>query len=165
MKKRSTKFLSLLLSLLMVVTILPAGTLTAQAADSRVENAISWAVSVANNNYYGYSQNWSRRNGTPDFDCSSLVSWAFHNAGFSVQGGLNTRNMRNAFVNAGFAWIQRRKFRDFRQGVTICNAAIFFSRKVSIQRFILAVGRMLVLMRIIMEFPVEPGAVNHGPAK
>mgnify|MGYP000781409599 FL=1 len=105
MKKRSTKFLSLLLSLLMVVTILPAGTLTAQAADSRVENAISWAVSVANNNYYGYSQNWSRRNGTPDFDCSSLVSWAFHNAGFSVQGGLNTRNMRNAFVNAGFAWI------------------------------------------------------------
>ena len=24
---------------------------------------------------------------------------------------------------------------------------------------------MLVLMRIIMEFPVEPGAVNHGPAK
>ena len=80
MKKRSTKFLSLLLSLLMVVTILPAGTLTAQAADSRVENAISWAVSVANNNYYGYSQNWSRRNGTPDFDCSSLVSWAFHYA-------------------------------------------------------------------------------------
>ena len=48
MKKRSTKFLSLLLSLLMVVTILPAGTLTAQAADSRVENAISWAVSAAN---------------------------------------------------------------------------------------------------------------------
>lgn len=162
MKKRSTKFLSLLLSLLMVVTILPAGTLTAQAADSRVENAISWAVSVANNNYYGYSQNWSRRNGTPDFDCSSLVSWAFHNAGFSVQGGLNTRNMRNAFVNAGFAWIPASQIPGF---PSICNAAIFFSRKVSIQRFILAVGRMLVLMRIIMEFPVEPGAVNHGPAK
>lgn len=105
MKKRSTRFLSLLLSLLMLISVFPAGTMTAQAADSRVENAISWAVSVANNNYYGYSQNWSRRNGTPDFDCSSLVSWAFHNAGFSVQGGLNTRNMRNAFVNAGFAWI------------------------------------------------------------
>ena len=44
MKKRSTKFLSLLLSLLMVVTILPAGTLTAQAADSRVENAISFFI-------------------------------------------------------------------------------------------------------------------------
>lgn len=112
-KKLSTRIFSIFLSLLMVVSILPAGVITAQAADSRIESAINWAVSIANNNYYGYSQAVSRRNGTPDFDCSSLVSWAFHNTGFNVQGGLNTRTMRQAFVNAGFTWIPASQISGF----------------------------------------------------
>lgn len=64
-----------------------------------VEKAIQWAVSIANDNSHGYSQ--SNRTG-PNYDCSSLVSTAFKNAGFNVSGSLNTASMRDAFQKAGF---------------------------------------------------------------
>ena len=53
-QKISIRICSIFLSLLMVVTILPLGAIRASAADSKIENAISWAIEIANNNYYGY---------------------------------------------------------------------------------------------------------------
>jgi len=74
--------------------------ITAQAAlDSRVEKAIAWAVSIANDNSHGYSQ--SNRNG-PDYDCSSFVSTAFKMGGFNVSENCWTGNMQAAFENVGF---------------------------------------------------------------
>lgn len=94
MKKR---ILSGALALCMVITLLP---MPAQAAlDSRVERAISWAISIANDDSHGYDQ--THRNG-PDYDCSSLVSTAFRQGGFNVSGSCWTGNMEQAFTAVGF---------------------------------------------------------------
>lgn len=74
-------------------------TVAATSLDSRVEAAIQWAISIANDNSHGYSQ--ANRNG-PDYDCSSFVSTAFKNGGFSVSGSLNTSSMKSAFEKVGF---------------------------------------------------------------
>lgn len=96
----SKKSLSMFLALIMIVTILPYNAIMAEAAtDSRVEKAIEWAISIANDNTHGYSQ--EGRTG-PDYDCSSFVSTAFKNGGFSVSGSLGTGNMKDSFVKKGF---------------------------------------------------------------
>lgn len=74
----------------------------AKAASTVVENAISWAISIANNNSHGYSQ--SSRWG-PDYDCSSFVISAFKAAGVNVGTATTTRNMRSQFTQHGFQWI------------------------------------------------------------
>lgn len=74
--------------------------LKASAVDSRVEQAVQTAIAVANDNSHGYSQ--SSRWG-PDYDCSSLVYYAFSSAGFSFSPTwFDTRNMGSALINAGF---------------------------------------------------------------
>ena len=90
-----------MLSFLLIATIIPWNSIMADAAslDSRVEAAIQWAISIANDDSHGYSQ--SNRNG-PNYDCSSFVSTAFKNGGFSVSGSLNTSSMADAFVKVGF---------------------------------------------------------------
>ncbi len=73
------------------------------AADSKVENAINWAIRIANDNSHGYSQ--STRWG-PHYDCSSFVYSAFYNAGFSLPKNSGyTQTMVKDFTNAGFSWI------------------------------------------------------------
>lgn len=74
----------------------------AKAVSSVVENAISWAISIANNNSHGYSQ--SNRWG-PDYDCSSFVISAFKSAGVNVGTATYTGNMRSQFIQHGFRWI------------------------------------------------------------
>lgn len=71
--KKIRRFISSLLCLTIVSSIISIGTITTNAA-SVVENAISWAVSIANDNSHGYSQQsrWG-----PDYDCSSFVISAF----------------------------------------------------------------------------------------
>ena len=66
---------------------------SAQAIDSRVERAVQWAINIANDPSHGYSQGAENatayrpyegsRDG-PDYDCSSLVYYAFHHAGFNI---------------------------------------------------------------------------------
>ena len=46
---------------------------------SGVEGACLWAVGIADDNSHGYDQ--PTRDGGVDFDCSSLVSWAFRENG------------------------------------------------------------------------------------
>ena len=73
-----------------------------KAADAKVENAINWAIGIANDNSHGYSQ--SNRWG-PDYDCSSFVISAFRSAGFNTGSAANTGNMRSQFTQNGFDWI------------------------------------------------------------
>ncbi len=91
------KVICFLLTLCICFSTLP---ITAQATiDSRVERAISWAISIANDDSHGYDQ--THRNG-PDYDCSSLVSTAFRQGGFNVSGSCWTGNMEQAFTAVGF---------------------------------------------------------------
>lgn len=85
MKKISKRILSIFLSLLMIVSVLPVGVLSANAASPSLQNAINWAVAVANDNSHGYSWVSAWRNG-PDYDCSSLVGNALYNGGFTSAG-------------------------------------------------------------------------------
>ena len=75
------------------------------APNANVEAAIQWAIGIANDDTHGYSQ--ESRNG-PNYDCSSLVCWAFHNAGFNTvpngSSATNTNGMRELFVSRGFTW-------------------------------------------------------------
>lgn len=97
MKRATQRILSIILSLCTILTFLP--TTTYAALDSRVERAISWAISIANDNSHGYSQ--THRNG-PDYDCSSFVSTAFRQGGFNVSGSNWTGSMEQAFTSVGF---------------------------------------------------------------
>lgn len=76
-------------------------------AGTVIENAVSWALAIANDNSHGYSQLSNRRWGNPDYDCSSFVITAFKNAGCNVGAATYTGNMRSVFVNAGFTWIPK----------------------------------------------------------
>ena len=68
---------------------------------SVIENAVSWAVKIAEDNTHGYSQSvrWG-----PSYDCSSLVISAFEAAGLPLKaaGAVTTRNMRDAMIKNGF---------------------------------------------------------------
>lgn len=68
---------------------------------SVIDKAVSWAMSIANDNSHGYSQadRWG-----PDYDCSSMVISAFEFAGVPVRskGATYTGNMRAAFLSCGF---------------------------------------------------------------
>ena len=65
----------------------------AQATDSRVELAVQWAIDIANDQSHGYSQGtenatayrpYTGSRDAPDYDCSSLVYYAFDHAGFNI---------------------------------------------------------------------------------
>lgn len=68
---------------------------------STISKAVDWALSIANDNSHGYSQQnrWG-----PDYDCSSLVISAWEQAGVKVKssGATYTGNMRGPFLQCGF---------------------------------------------------------------
>ena len=69
-----------------------------QAKNIVIEYATSWAIQIANDNTHGYDQ--KNRQG-PDYDCSSLVSNAYHKInGIDVNN--STRTMRDNFKANGF---------------------------------------------------------------
>ena len=71
---------------------------------SGVEGAVQWAISIADDPSHGYDQ--PTRDGGVDFDCSSLVSWAFRENGFEVPWpSPSTYTMRSIFQGLGFQWI------------------------------------------------------------
>lgn len=65
---------------------------------SVIDSAVSWALSIANNNSHGYDQ--SGRWG-PDYDCSSLVISAFKQAGIPLTCTY-TGNMLSDMLAKGF---------------------------------------------------------------
>ena len=66
-----------------------------------IEAAVEWAVGIANDNSHGYDQ--THRDG-PDYDCSSLICWAYYNAGLNTRPGYTpaTFTMYEVFLAAGF---------------------------------------------------------------
>ena len=106
MSEKIKKLISFTLMLVMIMSTFSIGEINASAG-SVIENAISWALAIANDNSHGYSQLSNRRWGNPDYDCSSFVITAFKNAGCNVGSATYTGNMRSVFVNAGFTWIPK----------------------------------------------------------
>lgn len=69
-----------------------------------VESAVQWAIQIAEDESHGYDQ--PTRDGGVDYDCSSLVSTAFRQAGWDIPlPSPSTYTMRSAFTNVGFEWI------------------------------------------------------------
>lgn len=104
--RKIKRVLSICLSLVLIVCTFPIYS----SANNVIETAIAWATGIANDNTHGYSQ--ANRYG-PDYDCSSLVTTAFRNAGINVPYDCNTRNMKDRFVNAGFVWIPASSIPNF----------------------------------------------------
>lgn len=70
-------------------------------AMTSIDNAVAWAVGIANDESHGYSQavRWG-----PDYDCSSLIISAYQQAGIPVKdsGAGSTHNMYSTFTANGF---------------------------------------------------------------
>ena len=68
-------------------------------AESQViEKAVEWAISIANDNSHGYDQ--AHRDG-PDYDCSSLICWAYYNAGLNTRPGYTPATGSNVWCVSG----------------------------------------------------------------
>ena len=66
---------------------------------SNINKAVDFMVSIANDDSHGYDQ--VHRN-SPDYDCSSLVATALHEAGFDVSPTSWTGNLRKQLLACGF---------------------------------------------------------------
>lgn len=73
------------------------------ASNADVEKAVQWAVNIANDDSHGYDNDPDKRQG-PDYDCSSLVSNAFAQAGFGVDPTDHTYTMKADYTAHGFVW-------------------------------------------------------------
>lgn len=88
---------------------------------SKAEKAVSWAISIANDNAHGYSQatRWG-----PSFDCSSLVISAFKRVGIPLQSTY-TGNMYSDFIANGFkdvtALVNRANGSGMKRGDVLLN--------------------------------------------
>lgn len=72
-----------------------------------IMKAVQFMIDTANDNTHGYDQN--HRNG-PDYDCSSLVGTALHEAGFNVSphswtGNLESQLRACSFVDCKAPWM------------------------------------------------------------
>lgn len=67
-----------------------------------IDDAVAWAVGIANDNSHGYDQTsrWG-----PNYDCSSLIIQAYENAGCKVKtaGATNSANIPTIFPRCGFS--------------------------------------------------------------
>jgi cell wall-associated NlpC family hydrolase len=74
----------------------------AKASNPLVERAVRWAEGIALDDTHGYSQ--ARRNSRVDYDCSSLVWYAYKEAGISLGDGwpFTTYNMGAILKSQGF---------------------------------------------------------------
>ncbi len=102
MKQRLKKFTSCLLATIVILGMSVIMPVSAGAISSKLENAVQWAIRIANDNTHGYSQ--SNRWG-PDYDCSSFVISALKSAGISVGSASYTGNMKSELTKNGFTWI------------------------------------------------------------
>lgn len=63
-------------------------------------NAVSLALKIAADDKHGYAQD--RRNGDPDFDCSSFISTCLYRSGFAISPNSWTGNMYEQLKKEGF---------------------------------------------------------------
>lgn len=69
---------------------------------NKIEIYVNEIIKIAKDDKHGYSQ--KNRNGTPDYDCSSLVISCVDKSGIPVKshGASYTGNIYNAFIKSGF---------------------------------------------------------------
>ena len=79
---------------------------------SVIDDAVSWAIDIANDNTHGYDQ--TNRMG-PDYDCSSFVSHAYAQAGAGVYAGDTTFSMKSDYL--------AHKFKDVTNQINLANGA------------------------------------------
>lgn len=77
-----------------------SGTGTGTSNNAMAENAVVWAINIANDDSHGYD--WNERTGPTDYDCSGLVNSAFAQAGFNVEPSWTTIDMRAGYSAIGF---------------------------------------------------------------
>ena len=76
---------------------------------------VEWAKNIAADDSHGYSQ--PRRNGNPDYDCSSLVYYALKQAGLDVgSSAFSTANEGTVLEKAGFERHDWTKVSDLQSG-------------------------------------------------
>ena len=98
------RFLSFLLSIVIVCSCFSGIAITSVSASSVIENALSWGLAIANDDTHKYVLGASHGAEGTNYDCSSFVSWALRHAGLSVPVS-TTYVMKNNFIPYGFQWI------------------------------------------------------------
>ena len=91
----------------------------------KVENAVKWAIEIANDDSHGYDQEnrWG-----DDYDCSSLIISAYEQAGIKLKsnGATYTGNLKSVALDCGFKEIEIDDWNDtsnFVRGDIILNEA------------------------------------------
>ena len=67
---------------------------------SKISDYVKYIKDIANDDSHGYAQD--KRDGKPDYDCSSLVCYCVNKAGIDVSKASYTGNMYETFTKAGF---------------------------------------------------------------
>ena len=82
---------------------------------SKIDKAIEWALSIANDSSHGYDQ--ANRWG-PNYDCSSFLITAWEKAGVPVKtkGASYTGNMKSVFLKCGFKDVTKNDNVEFGMG-------------------------------------------------
>ena len=85
------------------VTTGAASTVSASAS-AISQKAVDWAISIANDNSYGYV---SGGMGNGGYDCTQLVHAAYEAAGISLpnKGNVNNANIVDYYTSMGFEWV------------------------------------------------------------
>ena len=92
-------------------------TIMSAGAGSSNINYVNWAIQIANDDSHGYSQDMYRRQGKPDYDCSSFVFYALKNAGYDVGNSpFSTYTMDGPLRKCGFQKISISSESDLRPG-------------------------------------------------
>lgn len=104
MKKRFRSIISLLLIIVIISSIVTVVPISVEATSSVIENALQWAINIANDDSHLYVYGGSHGSEGLHYDCSSFVSWALVHAGLDVPIS-TTQYMRGNFEPYGFDWI------------------------------------------------------------
>lgn len=97
--------ISLVLSIIMVLSMFTGMAVTnVSGASSVIEDALSWALAIANDDTHKYVLGASHGAEGLHYDCSSFVSWALRHAGMDVPVS-TTYVMKENFKPYGFEWI------------------------------------------------------------
>ena len=70
------------------------------AKNPKVENAVQWAIGIAEDNCHGYEWWWKWKNW--QYDCSGLVNAAFKQAWFNINNKQWTKSMRQEYTALWF---------------------------------------------------------------
>lgn len=95
---------AVLLSVVMMSSVITFVPISVNATSTVIENALQWAINIANDDSHLYVYGGSHGSEGQHYDCSSFVSWALVHAGLDVPIS-TTQYMRNNFEPYGFEWI------------------------------------------------------------